>query len=623
MDKKLEDVAHSFLLKKGWDTTRKLIINRVNVNIPGGISARISTGSEYIIYVDANSNYEKEFENTIKKSGIYIDNALEKNISSIIEHEFSHWNICPESLEATLSVMSGIMKGLKNYGMDEAKAKNLSFNVANMFFDTIVNFTLSVNNPEFAEGLYSHYINSCSNSNKSFLSSASIPKYFLLFLDSHAKFFGDVKNISSKVFEKYNKKNGDLIKPCQDLLGTVIGKSNAKRAIEGTLDINTKQQIKQEITNMYSWHNMAKDYAYVIAEYLKEETKQSIDNQMDLNSVLKKLRDDQDYADKAIKDLTEKLKKDLDDTVNLPKNEKETNKGSKDIERINRGLLSGIGSLPFDSLKIYDDLYKASAGLIALDFLDPKGEKVSVMTIARLGNKEIDKRECDFKDINWAKTLVRADGSISLHKKNIPINKEIKGSSKQGRYYNILFINDVSGSMDWMGTPFDKSKYDYTIRAIYATLNYLETKHYLQYIDTGMIQFSDNTSWTGWKQNSNLYDLRAKIFTGYQGGGTELDLSIFDKAMNSKTSKIPVLMLMLSDGEIQNGYEVASKLIETMKKDNNKLVVFEIQSSSSFAKQIKNAGGIVIKITDEKTLANIILNNVKSSYEESRPKLRW
>ena len=283
-----------------------------------------------------------------------------------------------------------------------------------------------------------------------------------------------------------------------------------------------------------------------------------------------------------------------------------------------REILERNGAVLFGTkFEVLDESYKKAAGKIVTEFLKDEQEQIAQRMTLVSKVRRLDENEPPTK-IAWGKTMFEGKGldEPMLYKKDTLISTDNPVEPiLAGKLKDILFIVDVSGSMGWSGNPLDGSRYDMALQSIYSTNNYLELSHKAAYINYGLMLFSDKTTFSGWKSYAEFTHIKKMAFAGYQGGGTELDLSMLERAETQKRDNF--LAILISDNAIMDADAVASKLISMIRRGDSVAVIQTgYYWDSQILRRIRESGGAVMQVSDPTQLANATLSVARNQYQK-------
>jgi hypothetical protein len=556
-----EQVIRDYLKSEGWDVIYKLDVKRVREEHL--INAFIDM-DDWTISVRLDPQYERKLESCC--SGFKIDHVAERAACAAIKHEFGHWEKCPFDVDYFEEIMDGVSTGLKSAGIAKEKIPELTFPIANMFMDLVVNTLYGLEDDEFRLGMYAFYLKEA-NLKKGGIGKG-YPDGYGIFVDVQSKLYqiGDFRRLAEK-FSNYGKIKADS----QRIVALLTNEHIARKAFSNTLDEEDKRFVKELLEDRSKWRRKAAKFAQLISKY-------KIDTQMD-SSFTRKFKKDRGFRREVIK----------------------------------RGIEKGHELLYAEKFDILDEIYDKESEEIILRFL---GKKDTTFNFPLFWMKRERVEEDDKLDnIAWERTLFVDRGGeeeVWLFKKKVPYEIEVGRVVGPKSFEDILFIIDVSGSMDWSGEPLDGSKYDLAIRSVYGVVKYLEKIGKAVHLNYGLIQFGDRTTWSGWKSYWKLDELKRRLFEGYQGGTTELDPKKVEEAWNSRNDNF--LTFMLSDGEIHENFDQAVSVCKKIIDYGNDFVLLQLQSGCKFASILKEYGAIVKFIDEPEDLVGLVLEKLKEKY---------
>lgn len=615
----VKQILRSQLASKGWDIIYKLDVERKDT--PNLFEASMESYS-WQLNVTLDTAFEEKLGKIAEKSKLNIQTPVQKALRSIVDHEMGHWELCPSDIVYLESMLNSVSKGLSNGGMSEQEVKQFSPYVTNMFSDAVINCS-HMREKDFSEG-YGLLQASRAYTSPSALENGKphFEDYFGMFTDIQMKLARD-KGIR-KIGERYVNNYSAIAKMSEQLLGTLIGKDLAKKAFSNSLRKEDMDDIVYALKDKDSWNMKSKRFAQIIAPYLKNHIDDMQKNQHLMPSLSGICVSDSEDSQETSENDRTIIKQGLDRLEAEAKEESEKTGGEEGAKARKKGKdedarervgqkIAGYGGTDMKYAarhEVYDELYRRTAGQIVLNFLD-KGEEAPSLTLFHMARRRLEDGEQLDNTVAWERTIF-VNGEPWLFKKEMPFDIDSPGPSSKGSYEDILFIVDVSGSMGWQDIPLDGSKYDMAIRAVYSVMNYLEKSGKAPFLNYGLMQFSYDTDWSGWKNYRQSGALTKRLFTGFQGGGTLLDPDKVNAA-DSRPSK-HFLTIMISDGEIANSEEAFNACSRVAVDHKNDFVLFQIESESDFGDKMRGIGVPVISINQPEDLIGITLDIVRSKY---------
>lgn len=593
---KIKRVALETLKRKGWDILYNLDIEWKKT--PQFFEAGIMP-DDWNIRIVFSPGFEKTQLEILKDANIKIDAPLEKAVYAIMEHEYGHWNRCPIDTDLAEVVMSRICSGLQKGGItDKEYMERLTPIVSNMFCDIIVNGIAILSDDKFKEGATIFqtdraYAASALQSNKTPASKTGqhsdakggqeqqwkphFHDYFALFVDAHMKLArGD--SIARGVAERYCDDYSKLRNTTKKILTAMIDEELAEKAMTDKLSAKDARVAKRMLMDENRWAAAAEEFAEIMSPYLKKDIKFIDFNLVD--GIFKKFREDDDFR----------------------------------REIIRRGLLRGDPVDYVNDAEKLDEAYKQAAAKMTIEFNKDQSSRQRA-TLFDMSRKKLGEGEAIGSKMDWGRTVF-VNGNPWLYKKDTPYDIDKSGFSQTGSTEDLVFVIDVSASMNWSRKALDGSKYDMCIRSVYSAVKYLEDSRKAQFMRFGLILFGERgrTEWSGWKSYHELDKLKERLFTGWRNAGeTALDPEKLQSVMDSANGNF--MVLMVSDGSINtNGGATLSKCKEIVKNGND-FVLFQVVDRSEFANEMRDAGATVVQVTKPEDLVGLVLKATKDKYK--------
>ncbi len=565
--KSLKNYIHKYFNDNDWNKDNKLDLttNLPNKNFRASISLQ-----DWKIKIDLNQDFGKKLQKLFKNTS-NSNEIIENMIYTIIKHEKSHWEICPKDIIYHNAISQTVINRLEENPQNLSKDNNTKQQEANiilaMFSDIIVNLS-NVKDKKFIDGASSIYLNFYYSEEQSIKKDP----LFFAFVYSQINFLDNTDQKKLRIFEQIMDNNE---KP-SILERNNINKYNNKNDLILKSDDKSLEKLSKQILSIFVGDNIAN----------KAFNKEKLSEQ-EINNALIKIKNEKYWKEIAI-NFTDLISR-------LPKS---------DFNSITKLLSSDLSS---DSLKNkmdfkkYDDIYRRQAEEIILKYENDLKYKIYLKT-------ELNKsKKINLNKIALNKTLL-IKNKLNIFNKINPYNININSNLNR----DLLFVVDVSGSMGWKGKPLDNSPYDISIRSMYSVFAYLQKQKQTSNLNFGLIQFSSETDWSGWKNFNNLVKLKTDIFKNYQGGGTTLDISKLKEAFASATNKYTVILI--SDGVIGNESKVMNFLENKIK--TNEVIFFKINEmnstgsdySTNFIKKFKKLNGTVIELNKPEDLINKVID---------------
>jgi len=257
------------------------------------------------------------------------------------------------------------------------------------------------------------------------------------------------------------------------------------------------------------------------------------------------------------------------------------------------------------SLQWLDELYTQRAENIKI-ILPEKNNPITRFPVVYCQQKEWDKKS--IRHVDWSAPYV-FNNKMIFFEDHIPIHHAGEQEPAPSSLHDLCFIIDSSGSMKW-NPEAGTGAYDILLRTIYSVFHFLESKNKAHVLSYSALNFSEKSLWSGWKQHSQINEVK-KIIFAYQGSVTKLDPFVFQDIHTTARDKF--YALMITDGYIENEDAVA-KQISNMIHQGNMFSLVQIGRATSFSRNIKNKGADVHVIPSAEVLPQLVLGKIEKAY---------
>lgn len=629
-EKEIRASVNSFLHQKGWDVLYRLgvEVSPTQALVEAGINRE-----DWMINIKVDPDCESKLEDLIAKTGIKVEKPKQKLLFAGCAHEEGHWSVCPFDRDYVEDILNGIGLGLKAGGLKDDEVIQYTPEVANIFMDFIdnsVNALHPKDGKNFGEGIGLFYLNQVQMPECS-------PGY-LLFVDTQMKTFGRKQpntqpkqkhSFFARLFGRkpaeeldfYNMAESNpnykkVKKDSKRLLETIIPATLAEKAYEKGLDAYDAKLVVEEMTKEKLWGKKAKDFAQVFAPYAKQLSQEM--QECCGNSDSKDDKKGKDEKEGSGSGKHKEHKHDKHGRCCYVREMLEDEESKKDIIKraLQKGRKAGPAGIPYvTQQESFETAYELKAEEIVLKyFKEDEDAENPTFDLFYMRDRKLEEDESLDGKINWSKTLFVENGGtedVWLHKREVPYEIEEELTPGRKSTEDILFVIDVSRSMGWSGKPLDRSKYDLALQAVFGCLKGLEKLGRAANSKYGMVLFSNSTTFSGWEDYYSLDKFKKLVFTGYQGGGTELNAEVMQKV--SQQNKDRFLTLLISDGDIYN--PDASETIKKIIEAGNDVVQFSIQGNTGFSQTIKKHGAEIVNVNKPEDLSGIVVENIKERYK--------
>ena len=308
-------------------------------------------------------------------------------------------------------------------------------------------------------------------------------------------------------------------------------------------------------------------------------------------------------------------------------NEASSDLGSPDLDT-SSGQSAGRGrpGAPpvYNDFEAIDRYYSARAKEIDLhDESDEVPErKPENIVVGYLGHEEASWYDLVSGRIDWFRTRPcptseTHPNGLKLFRRTEPLEVPAKADHPNSEEVpHLLLVVDSSGSMKFnmAAEGAARGKYDLVLLAAWGMLSYLQKPEHVDRIQACAINFSNSTSYSGWKSGSSLIEVKKKLAV-YQGGGTTLDVAQLRKALNEGPGEF--LTVIVTDGGLKNYQDAAVGFEEVVNKGHS-VVLLHIGNANAFTEGIRKIGGQVHLLQSADDLTGLCLDLAKKTYAAAR-----
>lgn len=547
------------------------------------------------VHINVRQDFPDIVQEMITKHSLQTDpeRTIDQIINHLMVHELNHHRYCPNSTYMFEQMLDAIRSVVEKKELRESRIKALTFDIHNMFSDTVINAVAS-NDPAHQEQArkyragqdLSHLqvLYNVARQHKG-LFTKRFDKAMMLFARSNmhlcstdGAMYSEMKNYLPRYFPKERAVVRELV-DC-----FMRDASLTDRVMNYALTETDEARIRHIMCDYNSWYHKAVEYARIIYPYMKM-------SHDDLgNSYSRGENDESDGSDggqeqgqggeggqEESEDGTggqegEAGKGSGDEDQGETRRDKGDGNGTgeeedagKDKSSGQRGWGQGCGKgngvkrkligTDFASL---DEFYREKAGEIILSADDPAG--VDNFEIYR-GQREMD--TYDSRRIDWPGTIVinRPDGSrtVNLQERRFAIPIDARVNENIGGLPDLCFVFDSSGSMD-NDRNNDSSKYHVALLTFYSIIAGLESKGIAPLLKYNGVNFSNHTYASGWRSYLELDNVK-RVLLSHQGGGTTINISKLRSIRETRTDRY--VMVLLSDLVVDNAPALEEELVLT------------------------------------------------------------
>ena len=511
-----------------------------------------------------------------------IKNPLKKVLEDITYHETGHWELprdsgygCPYSIELHSEILDGVARGLKekkkdpDTATDSLTGQTLKDYMANSLEDVINNLNCS-QHTDFSGQVLFWYDQG--------LKAKKYDLFYEAFVKLNMGLLGDKD--AKKLLKRFYNKNP-------------IKKLKANKAVNDVKnDLGLTRKKQDNLRNLFSkgnWNNIAHKYALAMADLLDGMPKQKL------------------FGTGESK---------FSKQINQP----------DQIEKIARSRFEAGKSKPnyLTSFEYLDSLYRSLSKDIVVK-VNEFSREIS-FPLAPYGNRKFDAEQDDPRKIRLSRANLSSEGELELQvpRNYIPFKGEFRKPEKNFPKLKVVLL-DTSGSMkeslannqgivlnpeaeekkQWNSN----SKYHHALIGFYGIKNYLIRQGIAPYVDSSLINFSDENITSG-KKDMDSMEIN-KLALSPQFGGTEINPSVLEKQLQDNS-----FILSISDGEIENWPSIKEAYKKTVK--DRPYVHIQIGSKNEFTKDLEKIGVSVKYVKNGDDLSRLMIDLTKSYYSRSK-----
>ncbi len=225
----------------------------------------------------------------------------------------------------------------------------------------------------------------------------------------------------------------------------------------------------------------------------------------------------------------------------------------------------------------------------------------------------------NLKDMKFKKVIFdkespfkeRLDAPINFGQPRYDWSLQVPSKYRDKSLPDICLLMDTSGSMEWGGghqVPgsdwSDESKYHYALLGFHGIMKYLQRIGIAPFVKYNLINFSNGTKTSGWKNYAQINDVKKLAFTP-QFGGTYLDMDLVKRELNRPSC----VSIMLSDGEIFNWGQINDDFASLMKKHYFSFI--SIEDTSEAYEDLKGRGFPVYEVQSKEDMTGLMIDLAK------------
>lgn len=274
----------------------------------------------------------------------------------------------------------------------------------------------------------------------------------------------------------------------------------------------------------------------------------------------------------------------------------------------------------FNDFEYIDRYYSERAkSLVIRDESEDKKVKVPErIIVGYLDHEPASVQDLITGQIDWVKTRVDTTQSdiaerIRLFRRAEPLEVPSGGDEPESMNMpNLLLIVDSSGSMGFnpAATEPSRGKYDVVLMAAWGMFAYIQSRRDLQDVRVGAVNFSSDTSASGWHACTELIPVK-KVLAKFKGGSTVLNVPALQKEYETRPGKI--LTVVMTDGNLRNTADVLAEL-QRMVRDGNRLVLLHIGGANAFTQGVGSLKCPVHLLSKADDLVGLCLDVAKEQY---------
>ncbi|MGC8676551.1 MAG: vWA domain-containing protein, partial [Candidatus Micrarchaeia archaeon] len=311
------------------------------------------------------------------------------------------------------------------------------------------------------------------------------------------------------------------------------------------------------------------------------------------------------------------------------KKEKNKNNGALRGEVLGYGIGRGADEpamLWVPHVEAVRETYERNATQTVLEFLkDDNNKKIMPSGSVIYTARRVESEKLPYARIDYGKTrFVPGEGGGEdvwmYEKRQLSPRADMPENLQPTSFKDLLFIVDTSGSMLWSGKALDGFEYDLAVRSVFSILKYLEYTKKAAYLNYGLIQFSNHTLFSGWKDFNHVKELKNALIERYEGGRTTFNPNALYLAASQKSDKF--LAILISDTWIYNNTETIEAFKNVMREGND-VAILQIGGFAKFtgnleplSVELARSGATVRLLTDPSDLVELSLRITKDRYVE-------
>ncbi|MHA1771618.1 MAG: hypothetical protein ACTSYL_05405 [Candidatus Thorarchaeota archaeon] len=175
---------------------------------------------------------------------------------------------------------------------------------------------------------------------------------------------------------------------------------------------------------------------------------------------------------------------------------------------------------------------------------------------------------------------------------------------------DLLIVIDSSGSMTWsMSRTRLSGEYHLALISAFGAMNFA----FARGCRVAAINFSVETRIAKWSRNRQTIE---DVLLSYQGGGTIMPVG--DMIHLCDEARRPVLVLMITDAEVDNGPEMVSA-VKHLSSRGHHVFMFHIHAGEDenhiqLQKRLLNAGARIVPVNNQSDLVGLVLRDTRAVY---------
>lgn len=292
--------------------------------------------------------------------------------------------------------------------------------------------------------------------------------------------------------------------------------------------------------------------------------------------------------------------------------------------QLGNGALPGTGptgSPRFTDYAYIDRYYseRAKALVVRDESEDGPKEEPERIAVGFLDHEPASVLDLVSGQIDWFRTRIDSGGSelpggLRLFRRTEPLEIPLGGDEPEAvAVPHLMLVVDSSGSMRFNPAAQEgaRGQYDVVLMACWGMFSFIHSQPTASNVQANALNFSSNTSASGWHACSNLEPVK-RVLACYKGGNTTLDTGKLRAAYRERPGQI--LVVVMTDGGLGNTSD-ALTVFGDIVADGNHVVLLHIGAPTAFTTGIEKLGCSTHLLNDAGQLVGLCLDLAKERYQ--------